>query len=264
MPPHVHVVIEESQAMPGQGSRSMFTIGYGYGIWLGLLPPSRFPYTSVRPAAWKRLSPGTKDKEASRLRAHAALPWGRPPAGSVTRTRWSLVAGTLRAEVAHSDTPPLCSVFRHMGIRRKYTASAGHQGAECPRKAPLTLRLGDSAAMQIPYRSYRKRFPRVMAAKEAYQAELVDTAYLQLWEAVERGEMWAIPVRAPDAGQGSRLLAKATKSLAKRWWSHSACENIRMREERLQAAHAEMAQKKAASCSERSNGHAADPADPED
>ena len=31
------VCIEESQPMPGQGTRSMFTTGYGYGLWIGLL-----------------------------------------------------------------------------------------------------------------------------------------------------------------------------------------------------------------------------------
>jgi crossover junction endodeoxyribonuclease RuvC len=70
----VHVVIEESQAMPGQGTRSMFTIGYGYGIWLGLLTSMQFPYTAVRPATWKRAMTLGKDKEASRLRAQQLYP----------------------------------------------------------------------------------------------------------------------------------------------------------------------------------------------
>jgi hypothetical protein len=34
---HGHVVIEEAQVMPGQGVRSMFTIGLGFGVWLGIL-----------------------------------------------------------------------------------------------------------------------------------------------------------------------------------------------------------------------------------
>jgi hypothetical protein len=32
-----HVIIEEAQAMPGQGTRSMLTIGLGMGVWLGIL-----------------------------------------------------------------------------------------------------------------------------------------------------------------------------------------------------------------------------------
>ena len=32
-----HVCIEASHPMPGQGTRSMFTTGYGMGLWVGLL-----------------------------------------------------------------------------------------------------------------------------------------------------------------------------------------------------------------------------------
>ena len=30
-------MLEEAQAMPGQGTRSMFTCGLGMGVWLGVL-----------------------------------------------------------------------------------------------------------------------------------------------------------------------------------------------------------------------------------
>lgn len=71
---HSHVVIEESQAMPGQGSRSMFTIGLGYGLWLGILASLQLPHTTVRPQVWKRALHLGKDKEASRLRAQQLFP----------------------------------------------------------------------------------------------------------------------------------------------------------------------------------------------
>ena len=101
--PQAHVVLEESQAMPGQGVRSMFTIGYGFGVWLGLLAVLQMSYTRVRPADWKRpMGLLGKDKEASRLRAMQLFPgadlrrkrdhgraealllswWGRRPRGS--------------------------------------------------------------------------------------------------------------------------------------------------------------------------------------
>ncbi len=70
----LHAVIEESQAMPGQGTRSMFTIGYGYGLWLGLLTALQMSYTPVRPAIWKKVFNLGKDKEASRLRAMQLFP----------------------------------------------------------------------------------------------------------------------------------------------------------------------------------------------
>jgi hypothetical protein len=39
-----HVLIEESQPMPGQGTPSMCTIGYGFGLWRGLLTTLQIPY----------------------------------------------------------------------------------------------------------------------------------------------------------------------------------------------------------------------------
>jgi crossover junction endodeoxyribonuclease RuvC len=69
-----HVYIEESQPMPGQGTRSMFTTGYGYGLWIGLLTTLQLPYTPIRPGIWKRSMTLGKDKEAARLRAQQLFP----------------------------------------------------------------------------------------------------------------------------------------------------------------------------------------------
>jgi hypothetical protein len=71
----LHVCIEEAQAMPGQGVRSMFTTGLGFGLWLGILAALQIPYTRVRPSDWKKaLGLLGKDKEASRLRAQQLFP----------------------------------------------------------------------------------------------------------------------------------------------------------------------------------------------
>jgi hypothetical protein len=72
--PQSHVLIEESQAMPGQGVRSTWTTGYGYGAWLGVLAALQLPHTRVRPQIWKRALGLSKDKEASRLRAMQLYP----------------------------------------------------------------------------------------------------------------------------------------------------------------------------------------------
>ena len=69
-----HVIIEEAQAMPGQGTRSMFTIGLGMGVWLGMLAALPLPHTRVRPATWKRALGLGKDKEHARLRAMQLFP----------------------------------------------------------------------------------------------------------------------------------------------------------------------------------------------
>ena len=50
----MQALLEESQVMPGQGVRSMFTVGVGFGVWLGVLAALGLPYTRVRPADWKR------------------------------------------------------------------------------------------------------------------------------------------------------------------------------------------------------------------
>lgn len=69
-----HVVLEESQAMPGQGVRSMWTTGYGFGIWVALLAALQMPHTRIRPAIWKRALGLGKDKEQARLRAMQLFP----------------------------------------------------------------------------------------------------------------------------------------------------------------------------------------------
>jgi crossover junction endodeoxyribonuclease RuvC len=72
--PQSHVIIEEAQAMPGQGTRSMFTCGLGFGVWLGLLAALGLAYTRVRPGVWKRHLGLSGDKEQARLRAQQLFP----------------------------------------------------------------------------------------------------------------------------------------------------------------------------------------------
>ena len=67
-------MLEESQAMPGQSTRGMFTLGVGFGAWLGVLAALALPHTRVRPAIWKRALGLGKDKEQARLRAMQLFP----------------------------------------------------------------------------------------------------------------------------------------------------------------------------------------------
>src|SRR5262249_15174798 len=67
--PQTHVIIEEAQAMPGQGVRSMFTCGLGFGVWLGMLATLWLDHTRVRPGVWKRALGLSGDKEQACLRA---------------------------------------------------------------------------------------------------------------------------------------------------------------------------------------------------
>src|SRR2546426_2414166 len=69
-----HVIIEEAQAMPGQGTRSMFMVGVGMGVWLGILGSLGLAYTRIRPGVWKRSLGLSGDKEQARLRAMQLFP----------------------------------------------------------------------------------------------------------------------------------------------------------------------------------------------
>ena len=48
-------VIERAQAMPGQGVTSMFSIGKGFGIMLGILAARAIPYEIVHPRTWQKM-----------------------------------------------------------------------------------------------------------------------------------------------------------------------------------------------------------------
>lgn len=50
----VHVLLELTHAMPGQGVTSMFSMGEGLGLWKGILAAFQIPHTLVTPQRWKK------------------------------------------------------------------------------------------------------------------------------------------------------------------------------------------------------------------
>jgi crossover junction endodeoxyribonuclease RuvC len=80
------VFLESVHAMPGQGVRSMFSMGKGFGIWLGILAALGLRYELVTPQAWKRemMAGMGREKDASRLRALQLFPQLGP---ELARTR---------------------------------------------------------------------------------------------------------------------------------------------------------------------------------
>ena len=72
----VHVAIESVHAMPGQGVRSMFSMGKGMGVWLGILAALSLSYNLVTPQRWKKamLDGMGKEKDAARFRALQLFP----------------------------------------------------------------------------------------------------------------------------------------------------------------------------------------------
>jgi len=47
-------ILEKVSAMPGQGVRSMFTFGMGFGIWRGILAALKIKHTLIHPATWTK------------------------------------------------------------------------------------------------------------------------------------------------------------------------------------------------------------------
>ena len=81
------VVVEHQAARPLEGRSSVFTTGYGFGLWVGMLAALRFRYLVAKPAVWTREIFGSKPKTAER-KARAittvsaqvptlSLTWGR-------------------------------------------------------------------------------------------------------------------------------------------------------------------------------------------
>jgi crossover junction endodeoxyribonuclease RuvC len=73
MKPSCHVFLEKSQAMPGQGTVSMFNYGTGFGTLLGILAALKIPHTLVHPKTWcKVMHSGTTLDDAKARSLEAA------------------------------------------------------------------------------------------------------------------------------------------------------------------------------------------------
>lgn len=75
----IHVFIEKTQAFPGQGGVSMWSIGFGDGMYQGILTALQIPYEVVHPKKWQKefsISGKTKSlsfEVANRLYPHLKL-----------------------------------------------------------------------------------------------------------------------------------------------------------------------------------------------
>jgi len=90
-----HAVIEHQRAMPKQGVASMFSTGYGYGLWVGLLAGLGIPHTVVEPQRWQAaMLLGRGDPKARALLAASRL----FPSIVIPRTRHGRADALLLAE----------------------------------------------------------------------------------------------------------------------------------------------------------------------
>lgn len=73
----VAVSLEKVGAMPGQGVTSMFTFGYGAGLWRGLIAAHSLRFYSPTPATWRKVMladiPRQQDKKAMSIQAAKRL-----------------------------------------------------------------------------------------------------------------------------------------------------------------------------------------------
>ena len=69
-------LIEKVHSMPGQGVKSMFTFGRGYGFLRGVLTAQRTPFDDIAPSTWqKALGCLTKgDKNVTKQKAQQLFP----------------------------------------------------------------------------------------------------------------------------------------------------------------------------------------------
>ena len=72
----VSVVVEQVNAMPGQGVTSMFNFGQSFGILKGVCTAMQLSMYFVRPAKWKKyFNLLNSEKDASRTRAIEIFPY---------------------------------------------------------------------------------------------------------------------------------------------------------------------------------------------
>jgi crossover junction endodeoxyribonuclease RuvC len=70
----IAVVLERVNAMPGQGSSSIFSLGDSFGCARSVVAACRFELTYVTPAQWKKYFKLTSDKELGRALAVRMFP----------------------------------------------------------------------------------------------------------------------------------------------------------------------------------------------
>jgi crossover junction endodeoxyribonuclease RuvC len=64
------VVLEQAQSMPGQGVKSMYSVGRSFGLWEGILAALDVPFRTVRPNVWmKRLFTGMPGQNTGKFRS---------------------------------------------------------------------------------------------------------------------------------------------------------------------------------------------------
>ena len=68
--------IEKAGAFPGQGVVAMFTFGFGWGLWHGMMAVLGIPFEIVLPRQWQALVPGIQGLTKAE-RKKLVIAWAR-------------------------------------------------------------------------------------------------------------------------------------------------------------------------------------------
>lgn len=103
----LRAAIEKGHSMPGQGVRSMWTMGYGAGLIEGLLIAWDVPFERIEPQRWQRvmLDGMGKGGDAARVRAGQLFPDVRLTHKKDGRADALLIAEFLRRQNLGGDRP---------------------------------------------------------------------------------------------------------------------------------------------------------------
>ncbi len=69
-----HVFLEKTVAMPKVSGKAAYSMGKSEGAFVAICAALRLPYTTVRPAEWKKSMSCPADKDQARRRASELLP----------------------------------------------------------------------------------------------------------------------------------------------------------------------------------------------
>jgi crossover junction endodeoxyribonuclease RuvC len=98
--------IEQQGAFPGQGVTSMFSTGFGFGMWLALLTASYIPFAIVSPVRWRRkvgLAAGTGQRKRAIKTAVRLAACQRFPAVPINLDHADAVMLAVAAALEHGN-----------------------------------------------------------------------------------------------------------------------------------------------------------------
>ena len=99
----LRAALESTHAMPKQGVRSMFQMGLGLGMWMGMLAGLAIPYELIPPQRWKKVMLD-------------GMPKGKLTALVKARQLWPSAELGLKKHVGRADALLLAEYLRRVSV----------------------------------------------------------------------------------------------------------------------------------------------------